>query len=108
VIGARLWDRIRGLALRLRVLFAKQRVEQELDQEIAFHVQMEMAKYVAAGMSPTAARRLALLRFGGADGHKESVRDARWTRGLENLGQDLEFPWRIPTGCTHSPSGAMG
>ena len=44
MIGARLLDRIRGLALQLRVLFAKQRVEQELDEEIAFHVEMEMAK----------------------------------------------------------------
>jgi predicted permease len=94
VISARLLDRIRGLALQLRVLFAKQRVEQELDEEIAFHVEMEMAKHVAAGMSPTAARRRALLRFGGADWHKESVRDARWTRGLENLGQDLRYAFR--------------
>ncbi len=42
-------------------------VRADVDEELAFHVDMRAAEYVAAGMTPDAARRRALARFGEAD-----------------------------------------
>ena len=54
-------------AKRLRVLARRDEVEQELDEELRFHLEMETEKNVRAGMSPAAARRRALTAFGGVD-----------------------------------------
>src|SRR3954469_12182818 len=42
----------------------KASVEDEVDAEFAFHVEMRTREYVAQGMDPTAARRAAIARFG--------------------------------------------
>ena len=42
-------------------------VRADVDDELAFHVDMRAAEYVAAGMSPEEARHRALTRFGAAD-----------------------------------------
>jgi hypothetical protein len=64
-------DRLRGWLKQLRTLVTKDRVERELDEEVAFHLQMETDRRVREGLSPgeaeRAARLLAALRPG-ADG----------------------------------------
>ncbi len=45
-------------------------------------------------MSPAEARRAALIAFGGVERTKERVRDARWTRGIEDLVADLRHAVR--------------
>jgi hypothetical protein len=62
---------------RFRSLFRKKEVEQELDQEMRFHVERQIAENLAAGMSLEEARRAAQLEFGGAAQFKEECRDAR-------------------------------
>ena len=65
---------------RIRRLLQKSRSEAELDQELRFHVDRQIADYVAAGLSPEEARRRARLEFGGLDRVKEEVRDTlTWT-----------------------------
>ena len=49
---------------RLRALLRRDAVETELDEELAFHLEMETRKNLEAGMSPEAARRQARLAFG--------------------------------------------
>jgi predicted permease len=69
---------------RLRTLLRRDQVEGELDEELAFHLQMETEKNLRAGMTPAQARRRALLEFGGVEKFKEEVRDARtlgWVPG---------------------------
>jgi ABC-type lipoprotein release transport system permease subunit len=43
---------LRDLFLRIRALVAPQRVERELDEELAFHIERETQKHIAAGLSP--------------------------------------------------------
>ncbi|HSG82057.1 MAG TPA: ABC transporter permease, partial [Gemmatimonadota bacterium] len=75
-------------------LFRRAKSEAELDDEIRFHIEMEVEKNVRAGMSPEEARRAAHLRFGGVEGVKEQVREERGTRALEDLLQDLRYALR--------------
>ena len=78
----------------LRRSFHKSRAESELDKELRFHIEQQIANNVAAGMSPEEARRHAQLEFGGIDRVKEDVRDTRWEFHLENLFRDLQYALR--------------
>jgi len=55
---------LRDLFLRIRALVVPRRVERELDEELAFHIEREMQKDIAAGVSAGDARTRALARFG--------------------------------------------
>ena len=46
---------------RLRVLLRREEVERELEEEFAFHLEMEARNNIRAGMAPEAARRRAVL-----------------------------------------------
>jgi predicted permease len=77
-----------------RALFAKRSAEQELDDEMRFHLEMEAEKHVRAGMAEGEARRRAALAFGGMDRHKETMRDGWGARGLERLATELRLAAR--------------
>ena len=80
---------------RIRRLFQKSRSEKELDQELRFHLDRQIADYVAAGISPDEARRRAKLEFGGLDRVKDEVRDTRFGNFIETLFQDLSYGMRM-------------
>jgi putative ABC transport system permease protein len=82
-------DRLRGWRRRLRALLHRRNAEHELSAELAFHLDMETEKNIRAGQSPAAARRAAMLAFGGVDRFAEDVRDVRNLGWLEDLRQDL-------------------
>jgi len=79
---------------RLRALFARATVEQELDDELRLHIEREAEKYERQGMSHDAARRRARLDFGGVEQMKEASRDMRGTARLESVGRDLRYAIR--------------
>lgn len=79
---------------RLRALLFRDREEREMDDEIRFHLEREMAERIRQGDDPEAARRAAVLAFGGVEQYKEAVRDARGTRPLEDLGSDIRYALR--------------
>lgn len=74
--------------------FRRQRTEKRLDTELRFHLEQQVADYVATGMTPEEARRRARLEFGGIDQVKEECRDVGAARFLETLLQDLRFGLR--------------
>jgi len=82
------------IATRWRALVARAREEQELDEELHFHLEMEMAARLRAGMTPAAARRTALRDFGGLERYKEECRDARGVSLLDAGVADLRGAWR--------------
>jgi predicted permease len=51
------------------------RRDQRLDEELQFHLEHLVAKYVRAGMTPEDARRAARLKFGGVQQTREAARD---------------------------------
>jgi putative ABC transport system permease protein len=69
-------------------------VEQELSQELLFHVERQTAENVAAGMTPREARHAALGEFGGLEQVKEECRDERGVNRLESLLADLRYGFR--------------
>jgi putative ABC transport system permease protein len=79
---------------RFRSLFRKNAVEQELDQEMRFHLERQIAEHLAAGMSQQEARRAAHLEFGGVEQFKEDCRDAHGVNRLESLLADLRYGFR--------------
>jgi len=80
--------------LRLRSLFRRRRVEQELDEELQFHLDHLIDEGTAAGLSPAQARRRALLAMGGIEQRKEEVRDTRRVGWLTDFLADLRFAVR--------------
>ena len=72
------------LIFRLRSLFRRHTVEQEMGDELRFHLEQQVEKYVASGLSREEAQRRARLTFGGEDKIREDCREARpqggWAR----------------------------
>src|SRR4029450_12730671 len=83
------------LLYRLRALVRSRAVEGELEEELRFHLEHEIDKQVASGRSRDEATRLARLAFGGVEQVKEECRDARGTRLLETIAQDLRYGLRM-------------
>ena len=79
---------------RLRALFARASLEQELDDELRFHIEQEAEKHERQGMSHDAAMRRARLEFGGVEQMKEVSRDGRGTARLESIARDLRYTIR--------------
>jgi len=81
-------------SLRLRSLFRKDRVEQELADEIRFHLEELTHEKAERGMKPEEARYAALRELGGLEQIKEECRDMRRVNYIENLLQDLRYGLR--------------
>ena len=71
------------------------RLEDELDAELRFHFDRLVADYVAEGLPEREARRRARAEFGGLEAVKDDCRDARGTRWLEQLVQDVRYGARV-------------
>src|SRR6476661_6055948 len=82
------------LRYRLRALVSRASVEQELDDELRFHLEHEAERYERQGMSREAALRRARLAFGGVEQTKEASRDMRGTARLESIARDLRYAFR--------------
>ena len=78
----------------IRRVFRKSQAEKSLDAELQFHLDHQIADYVAAGMQPEEARRRARLEFGGVESVKAEVRDTRWETRLENVFRDFRYAAR--------------
>jgi predicted permease len=80
--------------LRLRSIFRHRVVEQELDEELQFHLDCKIHEGIAAGLSPREARYRALRAMGGLDQRKEEMRDARNIGWLTDFTQDVRYALR--------------
>ncbi|HEX6209712.1 MAG TPA: ABC transporter permease, partial [Methylomirabilota bacterium] len=82
---------LRRLAHRLLALVRASRLDRELDDEIRAHLELAERDAMAAGLSADEAQRAARLRFGGIEPTKETHRDQRSVRWLENLVKDFRY-----------------
>src|SRR5579859_2922243 len=83
------------IPLRLRSLFRRRQADQELDEELRYHVEQKTAQNITKGMSPQEARRAALLEMGGIEKRKEECRDTRRVNWIQDLAQDLRYGLRM-------------
>ncbi|MFY9733471.1 MAG: ABC transporter permease [Candidatus Acidiferrales bacterium] len=81
--------------LRLRSLFRRRVTDQELDEELQYHLECRTQENIARGMIPQEARREALLEMGGVEKRKEECREARKVNWLQNVTQDIRYGLRM-------------
>jgi MacB-like protein len=86
---------LKKLRLRLRALFFKSKMEDDLQAELRFHLEREIEENIIRGMTPEEARCAAIRTFGSVERVKEESRDVRGIRLLEELGQDLRYGMRM-------------
>src|SRR5680860_1039858 len=70
-----------------------------MDEEMRFHLAMEVEASIRKGLPPDQARKAALDAFGGVERFKEKSRDERGGRGLDDLAQDVRFTYRKLAGA---------
>jgi predicted permease len=75
-------------------LFRSRHLERELDKELQFHVDQQVADNRRAGMSEEDARRTTRLAFGGLSQVKEDCRESRGTLWVSSVAQDIRFTLR--------------
>lgn len=85
---------LRDLFLRLRAVVTPRRVERELDDELAFHIECDTQKHLANGLSAAEARARALARFGPVSLAAEQCRDARGTAVIDDVVRDVLYAFR--------------
>jgi macrolide transport system ATP-binding/permease protein len=83
-----LWRRFAGMLL-------KNRLERDLEDELAFHLQMETAELIRRGTPPDEARSSARRRFGGIARTKETYRETGGLPMIETFWQDVRFALRM-------------
>jgi hypothetical protein len=79
----------------LKQWFSRRRLYDDLDQEIAFHLQERINELVAEGMSLKEATAVARREFGNVELVREDAREAWGWRWLEDLSGDLRFGLRM-------------
>ena len=84
-----------AIPLRLRSLFRRQYVEQELDEELRYHLQRKTEEYLTQGMPPEEARHAALRAMDGLEQRKEECRDTRQVNWVYDFVQDVRFGLRM-------------
>ena len=82
------------LRLRLRSLFRHAQVEQDLEDELRFHVDQLTARHVERGLSADDARRTALRTTYGIEAVKDWSRDARRVGWIEDILRDARYALR--------------
>jgi hypothetical protein len=81
---------------RLLNLFGsrRRRMEQHLDRELRYHLERRVHDLIASGSGESEACRQAAIEFGGVAQVQEEVRDAWFSRWLDDLGRDLRYAVR--------------
>lgn len=87
--------RLRLLGYRLRSLFRRRAVEDELERELSLHLEQLTREQMEAGISEAEARPAARRAFGSPVLAKEQCRDARRVGWLEDLAKDLGYASRL-------------
>src|SRR5262247_693087 len=86
---------LRLIYSRLYGLLRKNRIEQEMEDEMRFHLRMRTRENVERGMGPAEAEREARRRFGNVGHIKQLGRDIKGGGFMETLLQDLRFGVRM-------------
>src|SRR6266566_2665562 len=79
---------------RFHALVRKEQLDEELSEELGFHLDRAVRANIAAGLTAVEARRAALRELGGLEQIKEECRDMRRTQWLETFVQDVRFATR--------------
>jgi len=76
-------------------LLRRNKMEEQLEKEMRFHLEQHANELIAGGVSFAEAQRRARMALGGPEQVKEECRDARGTRWVEDFWQDLRYAMRM-------------
>ena len=79
---------------RVSNLFARSKVDREIDAELRSHVEMRTEDNLASGMSADEARRDALIRFGNPTATKERVTGMDAALMVDSIWSDIRYACR--------------
>jgi hypothetical protein len=79
----------------LQRLMRRDRLEQELDAEVQFHLEQLVAEYRNQGLEEADARRRAHREFGAVDSIKDDCRRVRGTEWLLDSAADVRVGLRV-------------
>src|SRR5579863_7402569 len=82
------------LRLALRSVFRRKRVEQELDEELQYHMERQMDEELKTGLAPEQARYAARRAMGAMAKNKEECRDTRRVNFIDDFSRDLRYAGR--------------
>jgi len=89
-----------ALVARLKAIVQPRRAEQDLDDELAFHMAMQARADERQGLNAVESRRRARLDLGGVEQVKERARDVRPLRWAHDAAQDARYGvralWKTP------------
>jgi predicted permease len=86
--------RLRRIIAGFGALVGRQRVEQELDDELRAFLETSIEDKMRAGMTRKAAVRAARLEMGSVEAVKDRTRDVAWETRLESLWRDVGYAAR--------------
>jgi predicted permease len=84
----------KSVVLRLRALFFRRRMDEELEEELRFHIEMQARKNRRC-LDPAEASRQARLQFGSVVRATEECHEVRGVSSIEILAKDLRFGLRL-------------
>ena len=87
-----LWPR--KIWMRLHTLFQSDRAAKQLDDEMQFHLNEQIAENIASGMNPQDARHAAMRLFGNSTSIKEEARETWGWVWWDQFAQDLRYGFR--------------
>jgi hypothetical protein len=82
---------LRKLLMQCQMLLRRDRAGAQLQDELQFHLDQQIAENLAAGNSPEEARRAALRSFGNPATLRDQTRNTWSWQWLEMLLHDLRF-----------------
>jgi len=83
------------LYVAMRGLFGSSTLDRELNEELQFHFDKQVELNIAAGMTPSQARRAASIAVGNPDPIREASRDGRSGAWLRQFGRELAYGMRL-------------
>jgi putative ABC transport system permease protein len=95
---------LREWIARLWASLRPRRRDDELEEELRFHLEVAAERETRSGRSPAHARRAAAIRSGGVAQTMEALRDQRGFPSLDGVPRDLHYAWR---GIARSPGFAL-
>ncbi len=94
-------QRIRAWLALAAGWFRRGEMEQRLEDEMRFHIEMATERGIHDGLAPDEARRIALAEFGGRERWKDHARDEYRGAAMDSLAQDVRGAARA---VKHSPA----
>ena len=83
------------LLRRWRALTHKDELDEELNEEMRFHLEQDIEQNLLSGMTREDARYAALRSFGGVDQSQEECRSARGVGLIDNVVRDISYSVRV-------------